>query len=203
MKLKKKQKQQLIKFAILFAVVILALLFGIISKEDIIAAISENLVENKTENNTKTAEKPIENPSNETYEVLKVVDGDTIQIDFNGTKEKVRLIGIDTPESVHPDEAKNTENGKIASEYTKSILTGKRVKLELDVQERDKYGRILAYVYLDGQMVNKKLLADGYAQVATFPPNVKYVEEFKEIQKEAKEAKRGLWGEWNKTGKVS
>lgn len=195
MKLKKKQKQQLIKIAAFIVIVILALLFGVISKDDILAAFNENFVENLAGNSAKTAEKPVEKPSEETYEVLRVVDGDTIQIDYNGTKEKVRLIGIDTPESVHPDEAKNTENGKIASDYTKELLTGKFVKLELDVQERDKYGRILAYVYLDGEMVNKKLLADGYAQVATFPPNVKYVDEFTEIQKEAKEAKRGLWAE--------
>jgi len=195
MKLKKKQKQQLIKIAVFIVIVILALLFGVISKDDILAAFNENFVENIAGNSTKNAEKPQENPSNEIYEVLRVVDGDTIQIDYNGTKEKVRLIGIDTPESVHPDETRNNENGKIASDYTKALLTGKSVKLELDVQERDKYGRILAYVYLDGEMVNKKLLADGYAQVATFPPNVKYVDEFTEIQKEAKEAKRGLWAE--------
>ena len=65
----------------------------------------------------------------------------------------------------------------------------------LDVQERDKYGRILAYVYLDGEMYNKHLLEIGYAKVATYPPNVKYVEEFKEIQKQARENKVGLWQE--------
>lgn len=116
-----------------------------------------------------------------TYKVVRVVDGDTFVVDFNGKEEKVRLIGIDTPESVHPDSSKNTAAGVTASEYTKSLLTGKSVELEFDVQERDKYGRLLAYVYVDGYMLNKKLLQDGYAVIATYPPNVKYVDDFKAI----------------------
>ena len=190
MKLKTKQKKQILEVCIFLIIIIVGLIFGVITKDDILAAFS---VDNSNTISSKNAEKPTEKPGKQTYKVLKVVDGDTIQIDYNGTKEKVRLIGIDTPESVHPDETKNNENGKIASEYTKSLLTDKSVKIELDVQERDKYGRILAYVYLDGKMINKKLLEDGYAQVATFPPNVKYVDEFIEIEKEAKKAKRGLW----------
>ena len=120
-----------------------------------------------------------------TYRVVRVVDGDTFVVDFNGTEEKVRLIGIDTAESVHPDASKNTAAGVTASEYTKSLLTGKSVELEFDVQQRDKYGRLLAYAYLDGYMLNKKLLEDGYAVVATYPPNVKYVDEFKAISKQS------------------
>ncbi|MBR6689644.1 MAG: thermonuclease family protein [Clostridia bacterium] len=128
-------------------------------------------------------------------EVVRVVDGDTIVVDFNGKDEKVRLIGVDTPESVHADETKNTKEGILVSDYTKSKLTGKKVKLEFDVQERDKYGRLLAYVYIDGEMYNKHLLEIGYAKIATYPPNVKYVEDFKEIQKQARENKVGLWAE--------
>jgi len=116
-----------------------------------------------------------------TYKVIRVVDGDTFVVDFNGTEEKVRLIGIDTPESVHPDADRNSAAGVTASDYTKSLLTGKSVELEFDVQERDKYGRLLAYAYLDGYMLNKKLLEDGYAVVSTYPPNVKYVDDFKAI----------------------
>lgn len=127
------------------------------------------------------------------YDVVRVVDGDTIVINYNGKNEKVRFIGIDTPESVHLDESKNTKEGVKISEYTKSQLEGKKVGIELDVQERDKYGRILAYVYLDGVMYNKTLLELGYAKIATYPPNVKYVEEFKELQKQARENKVGLW----------
>lgn len=117
----------------------------------------------------------------EVYDVLRIIDGDTIQIDYKGVKEKVRMIGIDTPESVHPDDDKNTEAGLVASEYTEMLLKGKKVSIELDVQERDQYGRILAYVYLEGKMVNKTLLEEGYAVMSTYPPNVKYVDDFRAI----------------------
>ena len=127
------------------------------------------------------------------YDVVRVVDGDTLVIDYNGTNEKVRLIGIDTPESVHPNEEKNTEFGDMVSNYSKKMLTGKKVQVELDVEQRDKYGRLLAYLYLDGQMYNKVLLEKGYAKLATYPPNVKYVDEFTKIQKRARENKMGLW----------
>lgn len=127
------------------------------------------------------------------YDVVRVVDGDTLVIDYNGTNEKVRLIGIDTPESVHPNEEKNTEFGDMVSNYSKKMLTGKKVQVELDVEQRDKYGRLLAYLYLDGQMYNKVLLEKGYAKLATYPPNVKYVDEFTKIQKRARENKMGMW----------
>lgn len=129
-----------------------------------------------------------------TYTVIRVVDGDTLKINYNGKEESVRLIGVDTPESVHPDEAKNTEFGEKASEFSKNYLEGKEITLEFDVQERDQYGRLLAYVYLDNIMYNKTLLQEGYAQVATYPPNVKYVDDFTAIQEEARNNKKGLWG---------
>ena len=110
-----------------------------------------------------------------------MVDGDTIIVDYNGVEETVRLIGVDTPESVHPDASKNTEAGYAASKYTSTFLAGAQVELEFDVQQRDQYGRLLAYVYLDGEMFNKRLLETGYASLATYPPNVKYVDEFTEI----------------------
>ncbi len=131
----------------------------------------------------------------DTVKVTRVVDGDTIIVDLNGVEERVRLIGIDTPESVHPDASRNLPEGKVASEFTKSRLEGKEVKLEFDVQERDQYGRLLAYVYIDGTMFNKTLLSEGYARIATYPPNVKYVEDFTAIQKQAREGNKGLWSE--------
>lgn len=114
----------------------------------------------------------------------RVVDGDTIVVLLDGKKEKVRMIGIDTPESVHPDKSRNTPMGKIASKYTKDNLEGKYVTLETDVQERDKYGRILAYVYLDDKMFNKTLIEEGLAELMTIPPNVKYADDFKKIEAE-------------------
>ena len=131
--------------------------------------------------------------SSTTYKVTRVVDGDTIKINFNGIEESLRLIGIDTPESVHPDASRNVMEGHIASNYTKTLLEGKNIELEFDAQERDKYGRLLAYVYINGTMVNKLLLKEGYAQVSTYPPNVKYVDEFNQIQRIARENNKGLW----------
>lgn len=125
--------------------------------------------------------------------VQKVVDGDTIKVLIDGKEETLRLIGIDTPESVHPDPTKNTEWGKIASKFTKEQLEGREIQLELDVQERDRFGRLLAYVYLEGELFNEVLVREGWAQVSTHPPNVKYVERFEKAQDEAKKAQRGFW----------
>ena len=134
------------------------------------------------------------------YDVIRVVDGDTIIVDINGTEERVRMIGIDTPESVHPDAEKNTQYGKVASQYTSSRLEGQQVSLEYDVEERDKYGRLLAYVYLDGEMFNAELVRKGYAMVYTYPPNVKYVDTFTQLQKEARSEKLGVWAEYADSG---
>lgn len=127
------------------------------------------------------------------YDVVRVVDGDTIVINYDGTDEKLRLIGVDTPESVHPDKTKNTEFGDTVSTYSKKKLDGKKVGVEFDVQERDQYGRLLAYVYVGKTMYNKSLLKKGYASVATFPPNVKYVDDFTAIQKKARNKGKGMW----------
>jgi micrococcal nuclease len=123
--------------------------------------------------------------------VERVVDGDTFVL---ADGERVRLIGVDTPETVKPGTAPQVY-GKEASRYTKRMLEGKRVRLEFDVSERDRYGRLLAYVYLeDGTFFNEHLLAEGYARVMTVPPNVKYAERFLAAERAAREAGRGLWG---------
>lgn len=128
-----------------------------------------------------------------TVRVIRVVDGDTLEVSIQGTKEKVRLIGVDTPETVHPTIGEEPY-GREASNFTKEKLTDQTVELEFDVEERDRYGRLLAYVWLDGEMFNEVLLSEGYAQIATYPPNVRYVERFQAAQQEAREAERGLWG---------
>ncbi|HXL01813.1 MAG TPA: thermonuclease family protein [Candidatus Atribacteria bacterium] len=108
--------------------------------------------------------------------------------------EKVRYIGVDTPELHHPQ--KEVEYyAREAYEANRRLVEGKRVRLELDVEERDRYGRILAYVYVDDLMVNEWLVANGYARVATFPPNVKYAERFLQLEREARQAKVGLWAD--------
>lgn len=131
------------------------------------------------------------------YLVSNVVDGDTIDVEIDGETVRVRLIGVDTPESVHPDESRNTEEGEIASAWTKQLLFGQYVYLEYDVQPEDTYGRRLAYVYLDDgeTMVNRLLLENGLAQVMTVQPNSKYASEFYELQQKARAQGMGFWGE--------
>lgn len=130
------------------------------------------------------------------YKVKRVVDGDTFIVDIDGKETKVRLIGVDTPESVATgDNAhKNCEEGKSASNFTKDTIEGKNVYIEYDIDPNDDYGRTLAYVYLqDGRMLNKLLLEMGYARLMTIQPNVKYVDEFTAIQKTARENQIGFW----------
>ena len=136
--------------------------------------------------------------------VERVVDGDTLKLSDN---RRVRLIGVDTPEVHYSDklvrDAKRTkrdiasiqEMGKKASDFTRKLCDGKKVRLEFDVEKRDRYKRLLAYVYLeDGTFINAKLIEEGYAQVMTIPPNVKYADYFLKLQKEAREGNKGLWG---------
>jgi micrococcal nuclease len=127
-----------------------------------------------------------------TVTVTRVVDGDTIDISpsVNG-HSRVRLIGMDTPEVYIGTQPYGPE----ASTFAKQEIEGEEVGLELDVQKVDPYGRLLAYVYLpNGEMFNETLLEEGYAQVATFPPNVTYMDRFLAAQREARAANRGLWG---------
>lgn len=136
--------------------------------------------------------------------VRRVIDGDTIQLE---TGERVRLIGIDTPEMHESDklyrDSQRTgqdtrtiqELGRRAYEFTKKLAEGKRVSLEFDVEKYDKYSRLLAYVYLkkDGAFVNAEIIKQGYASVMTIPPNAKYADLFLKLYQEARNNKRGLW----------
>ncbi|MDP2860117.1 MAG: thermonuclease family protein [bacterium] len=137
--------------------------------------------------------------------VAKIIDGDTLCLE-NG--ERVRLTGVDTPESkvnakLKRDSKRTSKDyetiittGREAAEFTKKLANGKRVRLEFDVEKRDKYNRLLAYVYLpDGKMLNAEIVKAGYAQVMTVPPNVMHQDLFLKLQQEARENKRGLWRE--------
>ena len=120
-------------------------------------------------------QRPPAEPEGLTYaEVVWVSDGDTIICNIDGKETTVRLIGIDAPESVHHNQALNTEEGKKASDYLKKLLTGKTVGLEFDVEKEDKYGRTLAYVWYRGELINKKILEDGHARLMIIAPNEKY-----------------------------
>lgn len=124
--------------------------------------------------------------------VSRVVDGDTIEVDLDGATTDVRLIGFDTPETVHPSEPVECF-GRAASAYTTDALEGRTVTLEFDIERYDHYDRMLAYVWVDGDLFNEQILNDGYAAVSTYPPNVKYVDRFLVAQREARESDRGLW----------
>jgi micrococcal nuclease len=128
--------------------------------------------------------------------ITRVVDGDTLKVDIAGRSDRVRLIGIDTPESVKPNTPVQCFALE-ASARTKGLLPhGEVVRLVRDAEARDKYGRLLAYVYRqrDGLFVNLSLVKDGYAAPYTFPPNVAHVDEFVAAGRQAREANRGLWG---------
>lgn len=123
--------------------------------------------------------------------VIKVHDGDTVSVILNGRKEKVRLIGIDAPE------IKQRPWGTRARKHLEKMLTAsnRTVILEFDVERRDKYGRLLCYVYsTDKNMINLQMLKHGYAVLLTISPNVRHVDEFRKAQHNAREQKLGIWG---------
>lgn len=128
------------------------------------------------------------------YLCTRVIDGDTIVVAIEDKQEKVRLIGVDTPETVHPSKPVQYF-GKEASEFTKKTVEGKRVRLEYDWQKRDKYGRLLAYVYLeDGTFINAEIIKQGYGFAYTKYP-FKYLEDFRKYERDARNNNRGLWKE--------
>lgn len=125
-------------------------------------------------------------------QVVRVVDGDTIHVQIGHRLEKVRYIGVNTPETRHPTRGAEA-GGAEATEVNRQLVAGRRVRLELDVQERDRYRRLLAYVWVGETMINAELIRRGYAQVMTVPPNVRHQALFLRLQREAREAGRGLW----------
>ncbi len=129
------------------------------------------------------------------YAVVKVVDGDTLHIDIDGKNETVRLIGMNTPETVDPRRPVECF-GKQASDKAKELLTGRRVRIETDSSQdvRDKYGRLLGYIYRDdGLFFNKFMISEGYAYEYTYRLPYKYQTEFKAAQKSAEAGEKGLW----------
>jgi len=145
----------------------------------------------------------------QTTTVTRIVDGDTLKVFYLEGEESIRLIGIDTPESrVNKKTKKDAKRsgqdietiiamGKRATEYVESLVKpGGLITIEFDVQERDRYKRLLGYVYLpNGNMLNEEIVKAGYASVMTIPPNVKYKDRFLRAYKQARERKRGLWKE--------
>lgn len=163
------------------------------SIDDIIQYISVNAktdtinIASETKNNKETNfEKAI---------VKEIIDGDTIKVELNGGKiETIRLLLVDTPETVKPNTPVQPF-GKEAKDFMKQILIKDTViEIEKGKSERDKYGRLLAYIWLDGKNINKELLKEGLARVAyVYEPNTKYLDEFKKAEQHAKEQKKGIW----------
>jgi len=129
-----------------------------------------------------------------THLVDYVVDGDTVRL---SSGENVRYIGVDTPETRERKSGgwvyKPMPFAEEAKAFNKKLVEGRRARLEFDVQKKDRYGRLLAYVYVDDKMVNLDMIREGYATIYTYPPNVKYAERFLEAQREARASGKGLW----------
>jgi len=136
---------------------------------------------------------PTPDPNVTMVKVVNVVDGDTFKIESG---ETVRLIGIDTSETVHPSKPVQCY-GKEASLKTQELIEGKEIKLEKDVSEKDKYGRLLRYVYVGDVFVNEYLVREGYAMSSSYPSDVKYQAKFVEAQEKAQEENKGLWNTTN------
>lgn len=128
------------------------------------------------------------------YKVLRIVDGDTIDILYQGKKERIRMLNVDTPESVHPDQSRNTAMGKKASNYTKKRLAGRSVDLEFQAKKRGRYGRLLAYVVLDRKNFNIELVKKGWSPYYTkYGTSSKHHADFRSAQRYAKSKKLNIW----------
>lgn len=136
-------------------------------------------------------------PGHTFFPVIRIIDGDTFVINDGSPKgATIRLIGVDAPESRNSRNKVKTEFGAVAKKYLEKMIAGRRVRLEYDVDRTDQYKRTLAYVYLeDGTFVNAELVKNGYANVMTVPPNVKYQELFLKLERRARSRGRGLWEE--------
>ncbi len=133
--------------------------------------------------------------------IIRVIDGDTVIVDFYGREESVRMIGVDAPESVSKDETENTIYGEYASQYTKNHLQeGMVVYLTFDVEKYDRYDRLLAYIWIGkdlndiNNLYQKKMVEDGYAVAIRYEPNVRYHSFLEECMDEAAAKECGLWG---------
>ena len=212
-KTSKSKKAKWVSIIIAVAIIILAVVLLSKYGDELVApseSANESLAASATQQPTSQTAKPTasplptENAADEIdyskldgpYDVVYVLDGDTIIADIDGDHIKIRLIGIDSPESVHYDESENTAEGDLASDFAKTLLENNQVWLEYDLEEFDQYDRTLAYIYTaEHGMINNYMLLRGYAIVVVYPPNVKYVELFTQSVQEAEENNRGLWGQ--------
>lgn len=169
-----------------------------------ISIIPTEVIQTEKKPTPTTTTKPLQNTvaiptlkpeSGKTYLVTRVIDGDTIEIEGG---QRVRYIGIDTPETVDPRKAVQCF-GQEASSKNKELIAGKQVKLEKDVSETDRYGRLLRYVWVGDIFVNDFLVRQGYAHASSYPPDVKYQQQFTQAQQEAINNNKGLWSSCGST----
>lgn len=173
------------KKLLLIAAGALILIIGIL-----IGGASDNSSSSVPQASSDTQEQSVSgNPDSKLHKVARVIDGDTIELE-NG--ERVRYIGIDTPETVDPRKPVQCF-GVEASKKNKELAEGKSVRLEKDITDRDKYNRLLRYVWVGDTFVNLELVKQGFAQSYSYPPDIKYQDQFVAAQKEARGAKAGLW----------
>ena len=161
-----------------------------VSQNKVSGAKTENF--SQPENITNQTQSEINSPQykiGEQARVTRVIDGDTIQIESG---QKVRYIGIDTPETVDPRKPVQCF-GTEAAAKNKELVEGKTITLEKDISETDKYGRLLRYVYQDQVFVNDYLVREGYAHASSYPPDIKYQHQLNQAQQEAQQNNRGLW----------
>lgn len=190
-----------IPLVLAIVIIIVALLSGNLDMvEELIGIDLSEIIPTST-----TIEENIEDGEFVSALVVDHVDGDTVKVKIGEVKYTLRFIGIDTPETVHPSKPVQFY-GKEASAFTKKKLLGKTVYLQMDVSDSDKYGRLLRYIWLEkpneinedeikNKMFNAIQVAEGYAKVFTYPPDVKYNEIFLKLEQEARENNKGLWNE--------
>lgn len=167
------------------------------SNEEDASDTEEASTENTSSDNDSTGEEAADTSSDSAAgdtnaTVTNVVDGDTIDVDYEGGEERIRLILVDTPETKHPQMGVQPF-GPEATEFTTNELDGEDVRLEPGVEERDYYGRLLAYVFVNGENFNQQLIEEGLARVAVYPPNTEYLDEFEAAEEEARSAGIGIW----------
>lgn len=140
-------------------------------------------------NNTQLTRTKAKKNTNDLFMVVRVIDGDTIEL---ANDQKVRYIGINTPESI--DQRRVAQCfGKEATQKNRELILNKKIKLVKDVSETDKFGRLLRYIYLDDLFINDYMVRQGYAFATTYPPDVKFAQQFREAEAEARNNQRGLW----------
>lgn len=191
------KKKTILLFLILLAVGVLLIFQGLPKNQLVSSAVVQNPT-GPADPTEASASVSLDTTGLTTAYVTRVIDGDTIEVNLNSKIQKVRYLGMNTPETVDPRRPVQCF-GHEASDENKKLVEGKTVVLTKDISDTDKYGRLLRFIYLplsDGQMlfVDDYLVREGYAQIDTFPPDIKFADRFLAAQKQAQALNKGMWG---------